>query len=402
LGLSWNVNGDGKTAVRLGLGMFHNMMIGRAWERFARQAGPDLVLAEIEGAALNFPFPRAPLSALQNVPATATRFTHLDPEAMVPTMLHWNFGVEREVMAGTVVSADYVASHGYHLRRLREGNEALIAQSADGRPYIPVRRRRNPALGRVDFFTQDGISNYNSLQMSVRRRFQSGFQFQGSYTFAKSVDDNSNVASGEAQQGGKNTPQIPDDRSADRARSNFDIRQRAVFNFIYELPSPGQGLARHLFGGWRTSNIITLSTGYALNVSLPFAQSRSFAVADRPDLAPGRSNDPVLGGPDQYFDTSAFVLQPLGYFGNLGRNTVTGPGLATWDFSLGKAVPVPFNEESKIEFRAEFFNLLNHANFSFPALNIFNANGTRIGSAGRISQTATSARQIQLGLRFLF
>jgi hypothetical protein len=109
-----------------------------------------------------------------------------------------------------------------------------------------------------------------------------------------------------------------------------------------------------------------------------------------------------LGGADQYFDPTAFVLQPSRYFGNLGRNTVTGPGLATWDFSLGKSFPVPLNEESKIEFRAEFFNLLNHANFSFPALNVFNADTTRIGSAGRISQTATSARQVQLGLRFLF
>ena len=401
-GLSWDVTGDGRTAVRLGLGMFHNMGIGRSWERFARQAGPGLTLAQIEGAALDFSFPRAPARALQNVPSTSNRFTHLDLEGMVPTMLHWNFTLAQELMTGTVVEAAYVGSHGYHLRRLREGNDSLPTQ-VDGRPFMPVvRQRRNRALGQTDYFTQDSISNYNSLQVSVRRRFQSGFQFQGSYTLAKSVDDNSAVASGESRAGGSNKTQIPDDRTADRGRSNFDIRQRAVFNFIYELPSPGQGIARHLFGGWRTSNIITFSDGYPLNMLLPFARSRSFALSDRPDLAPGRSNDPVLGGPDQYFDPTAFVLQPAGFFGNVGRNTVTGPGLATWDFSLGKVLPLPLNEVSQIEFKAEFFNVLNHANFSFPALNIFNSDGSRNGQAGRITETGTTSRQIQLGLRFTF
>jgi hypothetical protein len=225
-------------------------------------------------------------------------------------------------------------------------------------------------------------------------------QFGASYTLAKSIDDNSAVATAEAENGGGNLRMIPDDRSADRGRSNFDIRSRLVFNVLYELPGPSQGLARLLFGGWRTSNIVTLSDGVPINIGLAFARSRSFNRNERPDLAPGASNDPVLGGPDQYFDPTAFVLQAPGLFGNVGRNTLTGPGLATWDFSLQKAFAM--GEEKELQFKAEIFNFLNHANFRLPERNIFNSDGTRTGSAGRITSTITSARQIQLGLKFVF
>jgi hypothetical protein len=351
---------------------------------------------------------------LQNVSASDNRFVHLETAAQVPTLVHWNFTLAQELLAGTVVEAAYVGSHGYNLRTLGEGNDALVCYTtaecqaidpghvhpAEGRPYVPVRRRKNVNLGRVDYFTQDANSNYHSLQMSVKKRFQGGFQFGSAYTLAKSVDDNSAVATAEAQNGGRNVLQLPADRSMDRGRSNFDMRHRLVFNFLYELPGPSQGLGRLLFGGWRTSNIVTLSDGVPVNIGLSHAQSRGFGRADRPDLAPGASNDPVLGGPDQYYDPTAFVLQPAGLFGNLGRNTVTGPGLASWDFSLQKAVSL--GEESEVQFKVEFFNLLNHANFQYPAQNVINSDGTPVGSAGRITSTVTSARQIQLGLKFLF
>lgn len=413
-GMSWDVTGDGKTAVRMGLGMFHNMMIGRAWERFARQAGPGLSTAELAGDALNFPFPRVPDTALQNVSSSSSRFTHLETSGQVPTLIHWNFTLAQEVFSGTVVEAAYVGSHGYNLRTLKEGNDAAFCLTteecqafapgaihpAEGRPYYPVRRRINTNLGRVDFFSQDANSNYHSLQMSVKRRFQAGFQFGASYTLAKSIDDNSAVATAEAENAGSNILSWPANRSNDRGRSNFDMRQRLVFNFLYDLPSPGEGIAQHVFGGWRTSNIVTLSDGVPVNIGLSFARSGNFSRADRPDLAPGASNDPVLGGPDQYYDPSAFVLQPNKVVGNLGRNTLTGPGSATWDFSLQKSFP--FTEEKQLQFKAEFFNLLNHANFQFPGRNVINSDGTYNGSAGRITSTTTSSRQIQMSLKFVF
>jgi hypothetical protein len=414
IGLAWDVSGNGKTALRLGLGMFHNMMIGRAWERFARQAGPGLIIAEYQGASLDFDFPHVPTSKLAFVPASEARFVHLDPSGQTPTLFHWNLTLAQEILGGTVVEAGYVGSHGYNLRSLMEGNDALVCYTtvecqkiapnavhpAEGRPYVPVRRRRNPALGRTDMFLLDANSNYHSLQMSVKRRFQSGMQFGASYTLAKSVDDNSAVATAEAENGGGNLRMIPDDRSADRGRSNFDIRSRLVFNVLYDLPGPSQGVAGLVLGGWRTSNIVTLSDGVPINIGLAFARSRSFNRNERPDLAPGASNDPVLGGADRYFDPTAFVLQAPGLFGNLGRNTLTGPGLATWDFSVQKAFRM--GEERELQFKAEFFNLLNHANFRIPERNIFNSDGTRNGSAGRITNTVTSARQIQLGLKFVF
>ena len=133
-----------------------------------------------------------------------------------------------------------------------------------------------------------------------------------------------------------------------------------------------------------------------------FNRSRNQAntFADRPNLRPGASNNPVLGGPDRYYDPNAFELPPPGQYGNLGRNTLIGPGFWDVDFSLVKITPV--GERLKAEFRAEFFNILNHANFGLPSLATFNTDGTVRGAAGRITSTANTSRQIQLGLKVSF
>src|SRR5262249_25074182 len=112
------------------------------------------------------------------------------------------------------------------------------------------------------------------------------------------------------------------------------------------------------------------------------------------------SSNPILGGPDKYFDVNAFSLPAAGFYGDLGRNTLTSPAFANLDFTLIKIVPV--RENWKLDFRAEFFNFLNHANFGLPSNTIFNANGTVQGNAGRVRNTVTTSRQIQFGLKLLF
>lgn len=124
---------------------------------------------------------------------------------------------------------------------------------------------------------------------------------------------------------------------------------------------------------------------------------------DRPNLAPGASNNPVLGGPDQYFDPTAFEFPEAGFYGNLGRNTLIGPGFANFDFSVFKNTAEPaISEQFQIQFRVEFFNLFNRVNFGEVSERLFTSRGGRRGSAGRISSTTTTSRQIQMGLKILF
>ena len=191
-------------------------------------------------------------------------------------------------------------------------------------------------------------------------------------------------------------------------------------NFTYDVPwrNPS-GLSGKLLGGWQLGGIVTVQSGVSFTAATGFNRSRDLNrnAPDRPNLKPGASNNPTsgstagcpgiapapLGGPDRYLDPCVFELPPAGFYGNLGRNTLIGPGLASVDFTLTKVTSV--TERLKADFRAEFFNLLNRANFDQPVRGgalIFAANGQTLGSAGRIRATVTTSRQIQFGLKLLF
>ena len=210
-----------------------------------------------------------------------------------------------------------------------------------------------------------------------------------------------------------------------KGRSSFDIRNNFVTNLTYDFPRmPLTGFAGAIVNGWQVNTIVTLSDGNPFYVSdlNNTPQRRAMERRDglRPNLIPGGNNDPVLGGPNQYYDVSQFVpsvcrggvaelCQPgdpsyaVGYFGNLGFNTLTGPGIVAADFSINKTFQL--TEENRLQFRAEFFNLFNRANFGHPNDAAFlQSRGTLLRNpiAGQVTDTRTSARQIQFGLRFTF
>jgi hypothetical protein len=247
------------------------------------------------------------------------------------------------------------------------------------------------------------------MQVSINRRFAQGFQVQSSYTLGHSIDDGSQQLGSE----GANSPQNHTDlenRLADRGASIFDIRHNFSFNATYELPvGPGKrfgssfgGVANQLLGGWQINAIVGRASGMPVTLLTSFSRSRNLDTRrpDRPELLPGRSNNPVLEGPDKYFDGSAFTLPPIGFMGNVGRSTLRAPGLVSLDFGLVKNFTV--TEKVRAQFRSEFFNLPNHANFGIPANNLFNPDGTLRGNVGRISSTVTTSRQIQFGLKITF
>jgi hypothetical protein len=221
-------------------------------------------------------------------------------------------------------------------------------------------------------------------------------------TYGRNLDNSSALVS-QHSTASPATPQNPYNVDGDWGPSAFDVRRNFVANLSYEIaPGPTEGIVRALLSHWQVSGILTLQDGTPFTVLDGFSQSRDLArsVADRPNPAPGSTGPVILGGSTQYFNPLAFVLQPVGTYGAVTRNSLVGPGLATVDATLVRLVPV--GRGRQIQLRVEGFNLLNRANFGLPDPNLFNADGTRRGAAGLITSTSTTSRQIQLGAKFTF
>jgi hypothetical protein len=198
---------------------------------------------------------------------------------------------------------------------------------------------------------------------------------------------------------------------ADWGPATFDVRNVAVINGSYELPlGRGKAFVNGLSGwpdrvasGWALDSIVTLQGGFPFTPQLSFNPSNNGDTRNpvRPSLNPAFSGKVILGSPNQYFNPDAFLVPPNGTYGNLGRDTFTGPGLATLDLSLLKDTRI--TEKLGVQLRAEFFNVLNHANFNTPNLIAFTSpTGAPSPAAGVITSTSTTSRQIQFGLKLIW
>ena len=189
----------------------------------------------------------------------------------------------------------------------------------------------------------------------------------------------------------------------DWALSDFHVAHSFTGNFGYQLPwgRSLQGVTGALLSGWQVSGIFTATSGFPFSVESSGQLTHPLITEpSRPDLIEGGNTNPVLGGPDLYFDPMQFVVQRRGFHGNVGRNTLIGPGFAKLDMALMKDFAV--GGERRLQLRVEGFNVLNRTNFGLPAATLFDSQGRRIGSAGRITSTVSPARQFQLAGRFMF
>ncbi|MBI4444301.1 MAG: TonB-dependent receptor [Acidobacteria bacterium] len=405
IGFAWDPFGDGKSSVRGGFGLFHQMLFRQYYFPNGNTLPPFVRRVTVERPLVAFPNPFSRGASISQAPLEIAPVEHKSSD--LPYMMHYNLIVQRELMPAMVLTLAYAGSRGLHLGRFKDPNIAIPEVRPDGRKFYRAGlQRRNPAWGAMRLRTLEGKSWYNALEAKLTRQLGGGLQFQASYTWSHTIDDSSNYFSGDS--GSKPAhPQDPYDLKAERAHSNFDLRHQLVFNSTWEMPwgKALSGVAGKLFGGWQINNIVSLASGHPLTAvvspSLDIDGDRGL-FSTRPNLVAGKSNNPVLGGPDRYFDVSSFQLQEPGFYGNLGPNTITGPGLATWDFAVLKNIPIS-GEEKKLQFRAEFFNLLNRSNFAQPNNSVFlAATGVPSGDAGRITDTTTTSRQIQFGLKLLF
>jgi hypothetical protein len=284
--------------------------------------------------------------------------------------------------------------------------------------YYPTTKFANPKLANSTSWVSQGISNYNGLELDLRRQFAQGFQLRGVYTWSRNLDDgsawNTSVSA--------NTPafvSFPGNPKLDYGPAATNIANSAAINGTWELPI-GKGhavwnnaspLADRVAGGWVLNGIATLQSGFPFSPQLGYnptgnGDSRNPA---RPQLNPDFHGKLYARSQTAWFNPDAFSAPFPGTFGNTSRDSLTGPGLSDVDLSLLKNTAI--GERVHAQFRVEYFNVLNHSNFTTPNAVVFSSGptpakpGTTASvspTAGVITATATTSRQLQFALKILF
>ena len=391
-GFSWDVAGDGKLAIRGGVGMFTN------------QLRNNLTLQQI----LSYPFYEQPVvrDTLLSDPIKPTTIPLVgqlyvtDPDIVTPYSVVYNLDTQWGFARNTILEVAYVGNHGYDLLQFRELNQPIYVPgkttAANKDLYRPF-----PGFTSVLRSSNWGTSDYKGIETSVTRRFSDGLQFQASYVLSRSRDLSSRFHSGATNRTYIMMPQDTNDVDAEYADSDFDGRHRVVLSEIYELPFGRSkrwlrsGPASAILGNWAVASIWTLQSGFPYTIydgSDPCLRAGNWTPSCRPNVV----GDPNAGAKNaaQWFNTAAFQRAPLGQSGSAPRNAVRGPGMINTDLSFIKRVP--FGENRAAEIRVEGFNIFDRVNLGVPVTDFSSS------SFGRIQSTATSAREFQFGMKVRF
>ncbi|MBI3683943.1 MAG: carboxypeptidase regulatory-like domain-containing protein [Acidobacteria bacterium] len=390
-GFAWQV--APKTVVRGGYGIFfapegrHDTTI-----RQFRQVPYDLIFSIIPGSLIpdnkvsqgfkgvsDFP-PVDPKNPFGNLRGVVRDYRNASVQ-------QFNLGVQREIGKNSVATAIFVGSLGRRLTWNRPLNQPDPGPGSINprRPYYA----RMPNVTNIQWIETDGNSAYTSLQLNFEKRFGKGLYFLGNWTWAHGLDN----AGGDGGANGP-IPQDPRNRRADWGSQNSDIRHRVNLAWSWALPlgNPA-GFARHVVRNWEMAGIAVLQSGLPFTVTASGSPTNTGA-GGRADAVPGVN--PVLADRtiDRWFNTAAFTFPTAYNWGNVGRNTLTGPPIYNWDFTLSKRFP--FGEGRIVMFRTEFFNAFNTPQFTLPA--------STIGATGvaSIASTARPSRQIQFAIRIGF
>jgi hypothetical protein len=407
---AWSPFASKKTVIRAGFGLYYALLDNLSYR--LDQNGPFNSVFAVKNIAFSSIAPNAVYSGAKAIPSG------VQPDLKTPTVESWSLKVEQQLSANTSLGVSYIGSHAYHELLSVDANlptpticpaSPCPAGYPDGAYYYPAGAAlANNAVWNTTHWFSQGISSYHGLEVDVNRRLGRGLQFRGAYTFAKTLDDGDNMNTSVAT----NSPAFvanPLQPKADYGRASFDVRHAAVINATYDLPFGRNDAARGnrwlewLIGNWQLSGIQTLQSGLPFTPQLSYNPSNDGDTRNpvRPSLNPNFTGQVIQGGPNGYFNPDAFI-QPLpGTYGNVGRNTLQGPRLVETDLSLTKKFS--FSERWSLQFRSEFFNLFNHTNFNVPNAVVFaSATGGPSPTAGVITATSTTSRQIQFGLKLMW
>jgi hypothetical protein len=402
IGLAWSPFGS-KTVVRASFGMYNDLQdaLGYRTDQNA-PFNPTYSIPNLTVAA--FPLTSPIVAASQGTASPAgTKLSPggVQPDLQTPTLISYSLKIDREITPNTSVTVGYLGSHGYH---------ELISIDTNIPPTVTCPAtcaRANPNLANTYSWFSEGNSLYNALVVDVNHRFSGGLTFRGSYTWSKTLDDGDSLNATAAA----NAPALVSDPAniqADWGPATFDVRNIAVVSVSYALPfgdgkhyaSGLGGWGNAFVGGWTVNSIITAQSGFPLTPQLSFNPSND-GDSKNPVRPSWNTGTVAAALPGQWFNPNEFVVPAQGTFGNVGRNVLPGPGLATWDFSALKETRP--RENLHLQFRAEIFNLLNRTNYGTPNLIVFtSATGTPSPVAGTFTSTSTWPRQVQFGLKLLW
>ena len=428
IGVAWSPFGA-QTVVRAGFGMYNDLQDALGYR--ADQNAPF-------NPAYTTPLTvsQLPIDPAGPFPATVKLIPGgVQPDMKTPTLLSYSLRIQQQLSPNTSLTVGYVGSHGYHEMIGIDANEpfpvicpaspcpatypatfpAGIANTPvpAGAYFVPTTTRANPAIANTWSWFSEGVSSYNAFEVDVNRRFSGGLTLRGVYTFSKVLDDGDSL-NATTSGGGPALASNPFHLRSDWGLGTFDVRHVAVVNATYALPvGRGKRFLGALGGfgsasvsGWMVNSIVTLEGGFSFSPQLSYNPSNNGDTRNpvRPFANPAFRGPVILGSPNQWFNPHAFLAPANtaangGFYGNVGRDTLIGPGLATWDFSALKDTRI--RERLNLQFRAEIFNLLNRANFNLPNAVVFTPSGLS-PTAGVITSTSTTSRQVQFGLKLLW
>lgn len=429
IGFAWSPRKNNDLSVRGGFGMYYDRFSSRFANLQVFNYPYDTVAAGLftagffsipfpNLAGVSFPLPaQAPSPLLLPFDGTPIATNPINgffaaPNMKVPYTMNYNLDVQYSFANSWLMDIGYVGNRGVHLINLYNFNQGLPGTPTA--PYTPDGFSNNKALFGFDQVQTEAESRYNALQTSLTKRFSHGLQFLASYTWSHSIDNNSgdNIPNAESE-----LAPLPGDQqnlATQFGNSDFDRKHRFVFSGVYDLPTfynGSSGFAKSVANNWETSGMVVLQTG------LPFTVvcANGSDLNNRADIIPGvpvvTSSGSTVSRLNDYFNPAAFVstsnlctdASNVPPFGTSSRNFLRGPGQKNVDFSVVKFFPV--TESSKVEFRAEFFNIFNFVNFAQPNSNAFAdiiRNGAPYGPLGTITATSAGPRIVQFALKYNF
>src|SRR5215472_1841623 len=409
VGLAWSPFGQKRTVLHAGFGLYYALLDNLSYR--LDQNGPYNTVFAVKNLPFSSIAPNATYAGAKVLPSG------VQPDLKTLTVESWSFKIEQQISPATSLGVSYIGSHGYHGLLSVDANLPIptICPASPCPAGYPAGAYYNPpnatpannAVWNTTHWFSEGISSYHGLEVDFHRRVAHGLHFRGVYTFSKALDDGDSMNTSVAT----NSPAYvanPFQPKSDYGPASFDLRHAAVFNATYDLPfgrhdGSGSQWVNKLFEGWQLSGIETVQSGLPFTPQLSYNPSNDGDTRNpvRPSWNPNFTGPVILGSPNLYFNPDAFTQPPAGTYGNAGRNILTGPGLVATDLSLAKKLA--FSERLNLQFRAEFFNIFNHTNFNTPNPVVFTAaTGGASPTAGVITSTSTTSRQIQLGLKFLW